>query len=719
MLDDVDIEGDDGAEEEGGSWFSRTTGGVRSLSSGVMFLGALFVLFWNEGYSKRHGDALQEIGGQVQTVPMDAINPQLEGKPVHLSARVNSQAGARDDVFGIRTDGAVLYRHVEMFQWVEYEETSGRGRKKKTNYYYEQEWDSEYHDSSQFEEPQGHENPKPALTSDGFFAADARFGPYRFDNEDVARQALNELYYSEEPGSLGNWPKMVDQLPEPSSELAAKRWYQLEPGLYYRGNAASEEAQLGDLSVSFYSFSNDYPLTMVGAQEGEHMVPWKASNGDTILLASGGIRSAAELVKQAEAESGGLTHILRLIGLAGAVIGAAGVASWMGGFLSMIPVVGRLVDMSLKLAGGLFGLMAGLVTIVIGWLSARPWVAAVLLIAIGSAVTWAIRKRREADGAARRSERAGKLAAAARQRAAEALQAATPAAPMALAGAGAGGMPPPPPSGVARFTAAEPRTSLAAPAPAPPPPPPPAAVAAPAPAAAVAEDPKDLPDLEWTPGLIATKPPSVRAATPPPVAPAVAERRPEAPAPGRPAPPTAPAVPAASRSGGADEPRRPTPPAPPSMAASLPGFDMVEAREKPAPLFDSLPQRESSAPLFDTVPMRDSAAPAWSLEDMAEPAAEAAQVAAPAPGPAPTPAPTPTPAVRIAAPESVPAPAKTLRIALGSRGEYALNKLVRQHPDGRQETICFELTQGGKPIKRGTQDEVKEALRQALAGGGG
>jgi hypothetical protein len=682
VLDDVDIEGDDGIEEEG-SWFSRAGGGLRSLGSGALFLGALVLLFWNEGYGKRHDDALQEIGSQVQSAPLNVIDPQLAGKPVHLSARVTSRSGANDSVFGVSTDGVVLYRHVEMFQWVEYAETSGRGRKKKTNYYYEQEWDSEYHDSSQFEEPRGHENPKPALTSDGFFAADARFGPYRFDNEDVARQALIETYDSNALGSLGNWPEMVEQLPELAPDLTAKRWYQLEPGIYYRGSAASENAELGDLSVSFYAFRNDYPLTMIGAQQGEHVVPWRASNGDTILLASSGTRSAADLVKQAKAESGGLTHLLRLIGLGGAVMGGAGIAAWMGGFLSMLPLVGRLVDMSLKIAGGLFGLIAGLVTIVVGWLAARPWVAAVLLIAIGSAVTWAINKRRSVDGAARRSKRAGELAAAARERAAEVLQAAVPAAPMALAGA-AGAMPPPP-VGVARFTAAEPRV------PAPPPQPPSTAL----PAAAVAkDDSRELPPLEWTPGLIATKPPAVRQSAAAPPAPRPADRLAESAAPV--------AAPAPRTTGQADT-RRLTPVAPAPELARLPGFDTVPMRETPAPLFDTVPMRESPSPLFDSVPMRDSEAPARTH-------AAATLTAAPT-----------TPAEPAAASPATPASApatKAVRVALGSRGAYALSKLVRQHPDGRQETLCFELAKDGKPIKRGTQDEVKEALRKALSGGG-
>ncbi len=719
MLDDVDIEGDDGGEEEG-SWFSRAGGGLRSLSSGALFLGALVLLFWNEGYGKRHDDALQEVGSQVQSAPLNAIDPRLAGKPVHLSARVASRSGASDDVFGVSTDGVVLYRHVEMFQWVEYAESSGRGRKKKTTYYYEQEWDSDYHDSSQFEEPKGHENPKPALTSDGFFAADARFGPYRFDNQDVARQALVETYDSKALGSLGNWPVMVEQLPQLAPDLTAKRWYQLEPGIYYRGSAASENAELGDLSVSFYAFRNDYPLTMIGAQQDEHLVPWRASNGDTILLAASGTRSAADLVKQAKAESGGLTHLLRLIGLAGAVMGGAGIAAWMGGFLSMLPLVGRLVEMSLKIAGGLFGLIAGLVTIVVGWLAARPWVAAVLLIAIGSAVTWAINKRRRVDGAARRGRRAGKLAAAARERAAEVLQAAVPAAPMALAGAGAAM--PAPPVGVARFTAAEPR------APAPPPPPPPSTAL---PAAALAnDDSRELPPLEWTPGLIATKPPSVRQTAAAAPAPRPAERVAESPA--------AVAAPAAPTSGQADT-RRLTPVAPPTDLARLPGFDRVQPRETPAPLFDSVPMRETPAPLFDSVPMRETPAPLFDSVPMRETPAPLfdsvpmretpaplfdsvpmrdCEAPARAPAAATLTATATVPPAPAAALPPTPAPAaRTVRVALGSRGAYALSKLVRQHPDGRQETLCFELAKDGKPIQRGTQEEVKEALRKALSGG--
>jgi hypothetical protein len=610
-----------------------------------------------------------------------------------------------------------------MFQWVEYVETHGSGRKKRTTYSYEMEWDTDYWDSSEFHTPAGHTNPKPALEGEDFFAPDARFGPYRFDNVDVVDQALYDSDDPDTPGSLGNWPVEVSQLPGLPSALRDKGWYELEAGLYYKGRKDSPEPQLGDLRASFYALKNDYTLSMIGAQVGDHLESWHASNGDKILLAEGGTRSADVIVKDAVVAQAGLTSLLRIVGLIGAVIGAAGMGRWLGSFLSVVPVVGSLVSLSLAVAGGLFGLMMGLTTIVIGWLAARPWIAALLLIAIGSTLTWFIQQRRKADRATRVSKRAADLGALARQRAAEraAMPTPPPGAPaLATAGAplAAAAMAPPPKAPVAARAAGSSAGPAARPAPpsAPPPPPP-------------ADDSKELPPLEWTPGLIATKPAAVRPkAELPPPAPVddmgaipfdTSGLRPPAP---KPAP--SPAV---------------RPPAPPPDA--LAGFGGVPPRERAQPLFDTVEPRVPSAPLFDTVEPRAAAAPMFDLVEARTPPAPMfdqmpgfadhadgfdiidtpppALTAPPTPAPAPKPvavAPAPQPVAASNAPVA-PAAAAPIRIALGSRGEYTINKIVRRPPDGPEQVVCFELTRAGKPVKRGTQDEVKQALKELLAGG--
>lgn len=633
MLDEIEVDDDadtsaDDASDSGESWYSG--GNIKRAGWGLIFLGSLVLLFWNEGFGKRRADSLVEISRQVQTVGSASIDPAFEGKPVHLSAPATSQGGSRDEVFGVHAQGVALYRHVEMLQWVEYEETEGRGRKKRSTYYYELEWDSQIHDSSQFEQPQGHENPKPALESAGFFASDARFGPYRFDNVTVMQRALRDMDRGSRPGSLGNWPEMVETLPELSETLRAKRWYTLEPGVYYRGDEASDEAQLGDLRVSFYAFPSGFQLTQIGAQLGDRIEPWPASSGDRVLLLRGGNMDAQALIQEAQAMGSSKTHMLRIIGLVGAVLGAIGVAQWLGGFLTGLPLVGGLINISLMLAGGLFGLCAGLSAIVIGWLMARPWIAAIAILAIGAAIAWAIRQRQHIRAQTESAARALRIATAAKLK--QAQDALTPPPPPmpAMAGAGAAAATP-----MARSapTAAAPKQET--------------------------DESKELPPLEWTPGLIATKPPSVRT----PVS-AVA-----APAAAAPAPQVRPPA----------TPRREPPMAPPAL------FDTVEPRTPTGPLFDTVEPRRPTPPLFDTVEQRS---PAPALFDTVELR--------------PRPAATPS----VAAPR---------RIALGSKGPYSLHKIVRARPDGSDELVCFELQQSGKPLLRGTQEQVKERLRVVLA----
>ena len=186
MLDDVDVEsGEDGGEESSGGW--RSGGGLtRRFGAGLIFLASLYLLFWNEGASKRHADALDQIGREVVAASASAIDPALEGRLVHVTGKVGSASGARDAQFGLQSGGVALYRYVEMYQWIEYEESEGRGKNKRSRMVYELGWDSEYHDSSGVEEPAGHQNPRPALESESYFASDAKLGPFRFDLEQVA-----------------------------------------------------------------------------------------------------------------------------------------------------------------------------------------------------------------------------------------------------------------------------------------------------------------------------------------------------------------------------------------------------------------------------------------------------------------------------------------------------------------------------------------------------
>lgn len=686
MLDDIELGlGADEAEE--GSWTDSLGGISKTAFSALILLASLVLLYWNEGYSKQHGDAVAEAGRKLTTVAAEApLDSALDGKAVHLTATVRSAGGVRDPYFGIRSDGVGLYRSVYMYQWIEYKETRGKGAKRRTSYSYGMDWDNVWHDSSKFNEPAGHENPPMPIESEGFFAEDARFGPYRFDNRAVFEQALDE-YGEGGPGSLGNWPQYLEQLPALRAELIGKRWYQIEPDEYYRGNEQVEEYELGDLSVNFYAFPNNYPLSMLAAQQGDRLVKWPASNGDTVLLAAGGQLSAEQLVAEAVALNSSRARLLRIVGLIGCCLGFAGLTSALGGLLVSLPVVGRLIELSLLVAGMLIGLVLGLLTIVLGWLLARPWVGLLLLIGLVVLLGWGSWRQRLLNKAKTETQRIARAAALARQRAAE--RVGMPAMPgtaglqPALAGAAAaGGSLPAVPVNPRERSATPPLPPMAIGLPAAAPP---AANAVPAAAPAGAE-PDELPALEWTPNALGLKPPAVmprRDPSAPRPFDAVAEES---------DPDTE--LPALAWPGSV----------PPSPAAATPGTRPPAAS---APLFEQAPPRQPPAsPLWETVEPRSATEPLL---------APAAQVQPNAPSIDPAPDAVAKSGSAVAAGGQVTAATPALRQRLGQKGPYTLNKLVRRQPDGSLQLICFELMRDGKPIKRGSQAQVRETLQSLLA----
>jgi hypothetical protein len=107
MLDEIEVDTDDAD----GGWTSWLSGGTRSLGSGAILLLSLGFLFWNEGFNKKHSDALAEAGSSV-VLASTQLDSSLEGKPVHLTATVTAQGKVLDPLFGVRTSGVAMQRYV-------------------------------------------------------------------------------------------------------------------------------------------------------------------------------------------------------------------------------------------------------------------------------------------------------------------------------------------------------------------------------------------------------------------------------------------------------------------------------------------------------------------------------------------------------------------------------------------------------------------------------
>ena len=81
------------------SWFSRLFGSIKSVLFGlILFIAAFPVLFWNEGRAVKTARSLKEGAGAVVSVPADAVNAANEGKLVHVSGAVATEAPVADDL---------------------------------------------------------------------------------------------------------------------------------------------------------------------------------------------------------------------------------------------------------------------------------------------------------------------------------------------------------------------------------------------------------------------------------------------------------------------------------------------------------------------------------------------------------------------------------------------------------------------------------------------
>ena len=110
-----------------GDSLKRALGGV--VVGFVAFVGGTALLFWNEWNFVKTKKALEEAQGVVVPVEQVAtIDPALEGKLIHASARVETQDILEDAEFGVKHTAIQLRRRVEYYQWIEESRTETRDR---------------------------------------------------------------------------------------------------------------------------------------------------------------------------------------------------------------------------------------------------------------------------------------------------------------------------------------------------------------------------------------------------------------------------------------------------------------------------------------------------------------------------------------------------------------------------------------------------------------
>ena len=356
------------------SWFQRTGNAFQNMVIGILlFIAAFPLLFWNEGRAVRRAKSLDEGAKNVVSVVADTVEVGNEGVLVHFTGEATTTDILTDSDFSLSVNAIKLSRNVEMYQWTEDSESEtkeklGGGTETTTTYTYKKDWADSLVDSSDFEEPIGHENPANMAYDDKTFeASTVTVGAYKLSETLISR--MN--YYEDHQPDDGNLSSILTSSLLTNAEISGKY-------IYIGNNPNAPE--VGDLRISF-AVVNPTNVSIIGQQMGETVTAYKAKAGSDILLLQRGTVDAESMFETAQQQNTLILWVLRIVGLVMMYAGLMTILKPLAVTGSVIPLLGNIVEGLLGVVAGLIALALTLVTVSIAWLFYRPLLGGALLIA--------------------------------------------------------------------------------------------------------------------------------------------------------------------------------------------------------------------------------------------------------------------------------------------------------------------------------------------------
>jgi len=377
------------------SWGSNLFGSIKSVFFGfILFIASVPLLFWNEGRAVRTSKGLTEGQGAVVSVPSDSVDAGKEGKLIHTSGAVKTDAPLTDDQLAVQATAVKLIRNVEMFQWKEHEKSESRkkiggGTETVTTWEYKKEWADGRIDSSKFKHPEDHENPEaPPYETKTFVAGKVTVGAFTMSQEQV--------------GQLSNATDLpVDASAAEQLPAEAKERFKVAGGKFYAGEDPSAP-KVGDVRVSF-QVVNPATVSLVGVQTGQSFTPYQASTGTSILLVEEGNLTAEQMFKKAQDANTFLTWLIRGGGFFLMFIGIFMLFRPIVVFADVLPIFGTLLGAGIGIFAFLGAAILSFLTIAVAWVFYRPLIGLTMLLLAAAAFYWLLsvgRKKKAVRAAA-------------------------------------------------------------------------------------------------------------------------------------------------------------------------------------------------------------------------------------------------------------------------------------------------------------------------------
>lgn len=357
------------------SWISRLGGSIKSVLFGLaLLIGAIILLWYNEGRAVRTHKGLQEGGASVVSVESNAIDPANNGKLIHVTGRIVTSDSLTDEQFGVKVNALKLKRKVEMFQWVEQQQKTrrkkvGGGEETVTTYNYVQKWNSSLVKSSSFKEPNGHQNP-----------AQLPFAAY---SKSATNVNLDKFIIP--TGILGQinsyYPYTLDAI-DTSLIQNASLINDGVKSIIYVGEGSNSTPQLGDVRVSFDIVApGDYSI--IAKQFNNTFEKFTTSNGTDLQMVDVGTVSADAMFKSAISGNKSLTWILRIVGIILMFAAFKTILKPLVIVGDLIPFIGSIISFGTGIASGLATAALAFVVIGLAWIFYRPIIGISLLVIAG------------------------------------------------------------------------------------------------------------------------------------------------------------------------------------------------------------------------------------------------------------------------------------------------------------------------------------------------
>ncbi len=340
-----------------------------------LIVGAIGLLWWNEGRSVEQAQALGEMQQNIITLSGTKYDASSENKAVLLRGEVTPLNRVEDREFGVRSDGLVLAKKVQMYQWRERKNTKtedklGGGTETITTYDYRRVWSEASINSSSFKHSIDHRNPTTHYKSQ-IYATDASLGDYHLGENIVKRINAKKEF--------NGLQKMRERVGEAINHKSF---------LYIGYNP--QRPRIGDIKIT-YTVAPKGVYTFAGKSLQRDIIPYVTQNGKSFVFVREGRVDAQTIFKEELDANATLTWIMRGVGLLMMFIGFTMIMGPLTTLANVLPFLGFLVGGVTSVVAGAFTLILGSIVIAISWFGARPMLS-IGIIVVGVVIALALGK---------------------------------------------------------------------------------------------------------------------------------------------------------------------------------------------------------------------------------------------------------------------------------------------------------------------------------------